>query len=102
MGTTSASVRSPDGAKRNAGGSVPDCGAARIYPGYKSRRGERRSCAASLLRFLRLERLRARRRGGVGLAHRDAIGQAQVDQRDVARQKLLVAIERDQAVERLG
>src|SRR6202008_5137241 len=64
------------------------------------RRTPGRSCAASLL-LLRLQRLLARRRGSVRLAHCDAIGHAQVDERDVARQQLLVAIERDQAVERL-
>src|SRR5690242_6322701 len=51
---------------------------------------------------LRLERLLALGGGGIGEPHRDAVGQPQVDRDDVAREELLVAIERRQPVERGG
>src|SRR5690242_16484052 len=41
-----AAVRSPDGAKRNPGTDVPDYGAARLHPGYKTSRP-----SASIQRF---------------------------------------------------
>ena len=49
----------------------------------------------------RLERLVARRRGGIGLPHGDAVGKPQIDLHDVARQQLLVAVEIDQQRERV-
>src|SRR5450631_2549757 len=49
----------------------------------------------------RLERLIARRRGGIGLPYRDAIAQPQIDRHDVARQQFFGQREFDQCGQRL-
>src|SRR6185437_12406880 len=63
------------------------------------------SCLAALFLLLALfgglERGVASRRGDIGLADRDAVGQPQIDGGDIARQQLLVAIEIDQSAQRL-
>ena len=55
-------------------------------------------CLSSWLLVGGLERLVARRGGGVRQPHGDAVGQPQIDGGDVARQQLLVAVELDQSL----
>ena len=75
------------------------CGDTGFILGVRPKRStvmRRFPCSCFLVLLGRLERLVARRGGGIGLPHGDAVGQPQIDRHDVARQQLLVAVEIDQ------